>query len=135
MKRRVADLTEKELDYLVAKIEVDAGNITFDSEEKDKPLVQVFDGECSTYFSAAKPHTYGPFRGPGCGTFAPSTDWSFGGHFLLEYAIGFKPISDAEWEAEEYITGFTGRGPTPLIASMRALVASVYGDSVEEVVS
>jgi hypothetical protein len=52
---------------------------------------------------------------------------------LEEYAIGFHPISDAEWQAEEHITCCTGRGPTPLIAAMRAFVARKFGETVDEV--
>lgn len=66
------------------------------------------------------------------GMFCPHEDWAHGGPFLEEHFIGFKPISDAEWLAEEYITGCTGRGPTPLIAAMRAIVAVVYGDTMPE---
>lgn len=65
--------------------------------------------------------------------YAPHEDWTQGGPLLEEYAIGFHPISDAEWQAEEHITCCTGRGPTPLIAAMRAFVASKFGETVDEV--
>jgi hypothetical protein len=64
--------------------------------------------------------------------FAPHEDWAQGGPLLEAYAIGFEPISDAEWLAEDHITLRSGRGPTPLIAAMRALVASIYGDTVPD---
>jgi len=65
--------------------------------------------------------------------YSPHEDWAQAGPLLEEYAIGFHPISDAEWQAEEHITCCTGRGPTPLIAAMRAFVASKFGDTVDEV--
>lgn len=67
--------------------------------------------------------------------YAPHEDWAQGGPLLEAYAIGFEPISDAEWLAEDHITLSSGRGPTPLIAAMRALVASVYGDTVPDEVA
>lgn len=67
--------------------------------------------------------------------FAPHEDWAQGGPLLEAYAIGFEPISDAEWLAEDHITLRSGRGQTPLIAAMRALVASVYGDTVPDEVA
>lgn len=60
-----------------------------------------------------------------------SSDWAHGGPIIDENAIGFHPISDAEWMAEEYITCRTGRGPTPLIAAMRAYVVSKFGEEIE----
>jgi len=64
--------------------------------------------------------------------YKPSKNWDQGGLIMGEHAIGFHPISDAEWLAEEHVTACTGRGPTPLIAAMRAYVASKFGDEVQE---
>jgi hypothetical protein len=63
--------------------------------------------------------------------YAPSGWWSQGGPIIEREGIGFRPISDATWEAESAITAHTGRGPTPLIAAMRAHVAGELGDEVE----
>lgn len=63
---------------------------------------------------------------------SPSENWAQAGPIIEDNAIGFYPISDAEWMAEEHITARTGRGPTPLIAAMRAYVASKFGDEVAD---
>lgn len=65
-------------------------------------------------------------------SYKPSEHWSDGGEIIEDNAIGFHPISDAEWMAEEHITACTGRGPTPLVAAMRAYVTSKFGDEVQE---
>lgn len=65
--------------------------------------------------------------------FQPSISWTQAGPIIDDNAIGFHPISDAEWMAEEHITARTGRGQTPLIAAMRAYVASKFGDEVADV--
>lgn len=64
--------------------------------------------------------------------YAPSTNWAQGGAIIDDNAIGFLPISDAEYQAEEYITCCLGRGPTPLVAAMRCYVQSKFGDEVED---
>nr|WP_229421741.1 phage protein NinX family protein [Massilia aquatica] len=64
--------------------------------------------------------------------FDPSTSWAVGGPLLdTEIAAEFKALSDAEWQCEDVMTAATGRGPTHLIAAMRAYVASVYGATIE----
>jgi hypothetical protein len=62
--------------------------------------------------------------------FSPTTNWLDGGPIIEREAIGIMPISDAEWLAEEFITCARGRGPTPLIAAMRAYVASKFGEEL-----
>jgi hypothetical protein len=64
--------------------------------------------------------------------YSPSTDWAQAGVIIDREAIGFIPLSDAEWLAEEHITAHRGRGPTHLIAAMRAYVASKFGDEVSD---
>lgn len=117
--KRVADLEGAELDLWVAKADgVDAvlsdacadgsrDAVTFYCRDHDG----ILDGRC----------------------YRPSKHWGDGGPLLEKYAIGFHPISDAEWQAEEHITCCTGRGATPLIAAMRAFVASKFGETVDEV--
>lgn len=114
MSRLVSELTGADLALWVARAvgnEVDAGDGVFD----DVGYVGHIGGSIQPY--------------------APHEDWAQGGPLLEQFAIGFHPISDAEWLAEEHITGRTGRGPTQLIAAMRALVASVYGDTVPDEVA
>lgn len=69
-----------------------------------------------------------------------SKDWSLAGPIIERQEIGLRrnaPCSQGrEWEASPSITakgagGKWGYGPTPLIAAMRALVASKLGDEVD----
>jgi hypothetical protein len=79
--------------------------------------------------------------------FAPSTDWAVGGPIIDREGLGFVelPHGSRQWIAgyrietvrERWSEDFTIRfdheqaGPTPLIAAMRAFVASKFGDEVE----
>lgn len=73
-------------------------------------------------------------------TFAPSMYWSQGGPLIdLHDILVRRSAIPAEFVAEIWKDGeggasslWLGVGPTRLIAAMRALVASVYGDSVPE---
>jgi len=69
-----------------------------------------------------------------------SADWAQGGPIIEREEIGIvrnAPCSKGrEWEARPSITakgagGKWGYGPTPLVAAMRAYVASNLGDEVE----
>lgn len=64
----------------------------------------------------------------------PSTDWSQGGPLIERERIGVAARADC-WIASRYANETTqvraGEGPTPLIAAMRALVASRFGETVE----
>lgn len=71
--------------------------------------------------------------------FAPSSDWMFGGPIIERERIALVN-SGGEWDAyvrggythDEGVTGAAeSSGPTPLIAAMRAYVASKLGDEVE----
>lgn len=70
------------------------------------------------------------------GAYHPSTDPKVGQPIMERYRIGIVPDFD-EWEALRLRTP-EGRvfpamvGPTMLVAGMRALVASVYGEEVPE---
>jgi hypothetical protein len=74
--------------------------------------------------------------------FRPSTDWAQGGQIIererIDLTFGNEPET---WEAmvrPEYKYGTymrdngRGTGPTPLIAAMRAYVASKFGDEVPD---
>ena len=75
--------------------------------------------------------------------FCPHEDWADGGPLIEQHLIaiakGANQICFPGWHAKVGLVNvydpITGRqfGPTPLVAAMRALVWSVYGDSVEEV--
>jgi len=67
----------------------------------------------------------------------PSTDWAQGGpiiereHIALDYYhTPIHPDVQPRWEAR-HGSGVFEYGPTPLIAAMRAYVASKLGDEVE----
>lgn len=108
MKYKVAELEGAQLDAAVAK-----ANAEFFSET-DMVLV---DG----------------------GRFAPSTDWFDGGQIiereLIEWEIGDAPGPGYVWYAKlspfnEPFSDYQS-GTTPLIAAMRAYVASKFGEEVE----
>lgn len=65
--------------------------------------------------------------------FSPSTDWTQGGPIIDREGINLNK-RDGEWKAEAFPAEggvAIGLGPTPLIAAMRALVASKLGEQVE----
>lgn len=75
-------------------------------------------------------------------SYCPSQSWGQGGKLIekhnisVEYGCG----GDQPWQSEigferNLTDGWVTFGSRPLIAAMRALVASVYGDTVEEVKS
>ena len=84
--------------------------------------------------------------------FAPHEDWSCGGPLIEQQEIGIGIIQGiaphdgteairwavTKWHAR-VLAGDNGgpkmEGPTPLVAAMRALVASVYGDTVPDEVA
>lgn len=113
MKIKTADLIGPALDWAVAKCEYDelaARSIQYPQYAKYLP------------------------------TISPSTDWSQGGPIIEREEIGLTrnaPCSKGrEWEASPSITakgagGKWGYGPTPLVAAMRAFVASKIGEEVE----
>lgn len=75
---------------------------------------------------------------PPSGAFDPSTEWAHGGPIIERERISvFTNGSPPEWSAlmparfEGDMDSATGEGPTPLIAAMRAYVASKFGDTVE----
>lgn len=66
--------------------------------------------------------------------FAPSSDWAHGGPIIERERIETTPrhTSERGWFANysPVNDGAVSVGPTPLIAAMRAYVASKYGDEV-----
>lgn len=72
--------------------------------------------------------------------FNPSVNWSQGGPIIDREKITTGPYSGERegewqayigWDAEKYDPLFAEDGPTPLIAAMRAFVASKLGDEVD----
>lgn len=74
-----------------------------------------------------------------CARSARSTDWTDGGPIIEREKIGVDPDDDYDqWDAilkhsarADGVQLSFGRGPTPLIAAMRAFVASKLGEEVE----
>lgn len=65
--------------------------------------------------------------------FWPSADWQHGGPIIQCEEIDLRAHDDGTWDAAIYPYGKKtthGQGPTPLIAAMRAYVASKYGEEV-----
>lgn len=63
-----------------------------------------------------------------------STDWSQGGPIIEREIAKIERFSDALWEATAFTKNaqdFVQNGPTPLVAAMRAYVASKLGDEVD----
>ena len=69
--------------------------------------------------------------------YSPSSDWSQGGPLLNEYAVSVRPVSDAQWMAEEFVThNKAGAAESRncnayLTAAMRVIVMAEIGDVVD----
>lgn len=109
---RVADLTGAELDLWVARAH---GWV----------IGQAFSGECwKTSSDHAMEYT---------AEWKPSTDWSQGGQLIEKYRITIAthlPDASSAWRA--LLRRHMHVGPTPLIAAMRAFVASKFGENVTD---
>lgn len=77
----------------------------------------------------------GPVYRPDNGEeWTPTTDWSQAGPLIDEYDVGLVKMEYGDWCAAAYCTevsAFNDTGPTPLIAAMRAIVATKLGAAVE----
>lgn len=105
-----------------------------------RKTVEIIDGRCH---AATPMHRDGELKGYGMIPFQPSTRWCDGGPLIERERIAIAAFDDG-WcgEVPRTIAGTSGwyyRGgdswgrpaPTPLIAAMRAFVASRLGDDVE----
>ena len=111
MKVKTSEAKEQVLGYLVAKCE---GYFDIDMASVRDGVVNVF------YFPA----------------WQPSTDWALAGPIIERERISIEDCQDGAglyWEATriEPPAVSEARGPTPLVAAMRAYVASKLGDEVE----
>ena len=82
---------------------------------------------------------HGIYEAEGDYTYRPSTDWSQGGPLIEKYLAGVErgqnEHEDIGWNAElRFPKGEIWEvwGPTPLIATMRAIVAMEYGETIDE---
>jgi len=67
--------------------------------------------------------------------FQPSTNWSHGGPLIERERVGILPVQGTDfWTAGKVgtIVDLSKRSPTPLIAAMRAVVTSKYGEGVPD---
>ena len=156
MKIRTADLTERALDWAVAKCEGhDVGVLTiqeqedrwFEDVDPDKlakeregfnryiretlrPAIRIKGEEGykrhPTHREAAM------LYGQGIPTFAYSTSWAQGGPIIEREGIRLhRSHTGAWWAGPESDPHRPVSGPTPLIAAMRCYVASKMGDTID----
>lgn len=64
-----------------------------------------------------------------CFEWSPSVDWGQGGPIIERERMYLEWDADGYWVASTPTSGHV-RGPTPLIAAMRAYVASKFGENV-----
>jgi hypothetical protein len=120
MKIKTADLTPRQIDWCVAKIEGHNPYVMHDRHFRTKWI--------------------GINVSPvGHDAYDPSTSWFKGGPIIEKEEIGTKRrapcMKGEEWEATGSITakgaGYRyAVGPTPLIAAMRCFIASRLGDEI-----
>jgi hypothetical protein len=65
------------------------------------------------------------------GDYSPSTNWRLGGPIIERERMELRPESNGQYYAIA-LNGADSYGPTPLIAAMRAYVASKFGDEVDD---
>lgn len=117
MKHKVAELLGAELDAAVAKAEGEQDVVLEDwGRGLQCTMVRCFE------------------RVPFC----PSRSWSYGGPIIDRERIELLYLGDSEWQSacnpnaiEAYDIAKWSYANTPLIAAMRAYVASKFGDEVE----
>ncbi|KAI3591640.1 hypothetical protein D9X30_3465 [Cupriavidus sp. U2] len=117
---KVSELEGALLDYWVAKAEGYEAELCRDDQGSFCVRTKRYAGEG------------GQFRGP----FFPSREWADGGPILARERIGLMPAIEGRrefWIAAHPSYSWPRRGNTPLIAAMRAYVASKFGAEVPEV--
>lgn len=127
MKHKVSELTGNQLDAAVATAQGWKRARVYD--RFGKPWghdAWCEDGDTRrSMHNAEGPHAY-----------TPSANWADGGPIIEREHIKLAPFSETYWEAVVYDfktepDRWPGRGPTPLIAAMRAYVASKFGEEVD----
>jgi hypothetical protein len=126
MESKVAELSGAQLDYWV-------GRALGLPPHSGKPLTRRY----KTYDEL--PFDTRPHHDPDFGDdFEPSERWDHGGPIIEREQITIKAREDEagplEWAAfvgSNPVGAVTCLGPTPLIAAMRAYVASRFGDTVQ----
>lgn len=124
---KTSGLTGAELDWVVAQVEKIDGLVI----HKGRPAFERnFDPDCwadETDIEAFKCWQF----------YTPSTDWGQGGPMILSRGVSLRCIAPLNaWEADCWDDSVVpsrycqSEAETPLIASCRAIVASVLGDTV-----
>lgn len=116
---KTSELTGAQLDYWVAKAQ--GWHLSADGQHWDWNQAS---GQSLKFYSIAVE------------SWKPSTDWAHGGPIMERERIGLA-FKDGHWGAklgaESWDIADQRFGPTPLIAAMRAYVASTYGEEVGDV--
>jgi len=127
---KVAETTEPQLDWLVAKCE--GLPLRFDPMgfKKDAPD----SAEAGWWLWLAQPGSM--LIGPGGDTmdrrrYSPSTNWAQGGPLTEREGISTVFHEQGHWTASNLHGTVCGEGPTPLIAAMRVHVYSKLGETAE----
>lgn len=129
---KVSELTGAQLDYWVAKANAPRKEDCLIPGPAYDPVIM--NGRCFT--SRSSPYSQ----------FSPSTNWAHGGPIIEREQMDFRHYCgnlwiagfDTEPETNSWgmATGlkmdFEMEGPTPLVAAMRAYVASKFGDEVPD---
>ena len=103
----VSELEGVALDWAVAKCE---GLLAFGYRKTDRFIIELSDGEFEEL--------------------CPSTDWAQGGPIIEREKTAIKENGYGHWFAKVG-AGKWMRGPTPLIAAMRCIVASKLGEKID----
>jgi len=132
--KKVSELTGAELDYWVAKASKawEWGHeiyptMTLDPTFNGARVITYSDDRKECILTPSNPMRQDPQR------FNPSENWLIGGIIIQQFRIPICPCIDGSWYAEYSTDGenvYETRGGTPLIAAMRAYVASKYGQEV-----
>lgn len=133
IKVRTADLIGAQLDWAVAKT---AGKLGSDDDDEAVPGMLYW---CpgNNLEKVAGPSQINPNTGRHFGFFMPSRNWAHGGPIIERESIGTERTDRGDcWGAWIFNCAQDGelpeaKGPTPLIAAMRAFVASNLGGEVE----
>lgn len=132
-KIKTADLTGIALDWAVAQVDPKCEGLTF--EFRDGMACGICDGMVAIFIPGPRildaikiRRTVGAAYSL---SYRPSSDWSLGGPIIECDRIQLYTAGD-EWLAKvNCLANNLGVAPTPLVAAMRAYVASKSGDSVD----
>ena len=144
MTAKVSELEGDRLDYWVGRstfahpdnLTGDLKDYYSDDMKINNDIVAVIDDECGY----SNPIWSGAWKGRlGWMRYYPSTNWAQGGKLIEAHHIDIEHYGDGddkEWMASIFNPRAAGAirllGATPLIAAMRCIVSSKYGEEVED---